>query len=257
MTQRRFPHFLPALVVAPLLLLPSALRAQVQTVDLAPARDNTLYEYAGGTISNGAGEYLFAGVVGNMGGNTKRRAVLAFDVAAALPNGAIVTSATLTLYMSMSIVGETDVSLHRLTADWGEAGSDAPGQEGQGTGALAGDATWLNTFFDTVDWAAPGGDFAVAASATAAVAGDGSYSWGPSSGLTADVQGWVNAPASEYGWIVLGDEVLPPPTAKRFDSRENATAENRPSLRIEYIDSRLFDDGFESGDLTGWSSSAP
>ena len=251
----RFPLHLTALALA-LLLLPSATEAQVQTVDLAPSRDNSLFEEVPGQTSNGAGEYLFVGVTEAMGGNAKRRALLAFDIAGGLPAGAMVTSATLTLNMSMSIVGETNVTVHRLTSDWGEAGSDAPGQEGRGTAALAGDVTWTNTFFDTANWTTAGGDFVAMASATTPVAADGSYTWGPSAEMTADVQAWVNDPASNFGWIVLGDEVLMP-TAKRFDSRENSTASNRPMLRIEFVDTTLFEDGFETGDVGAWTSSFP
>ena len=255
MMPHRILLHLTALALA-LLLLPSASEAQVQTVDLAPMRDNTLYEEDPGLTSNGVGEYLFVGVTEAMGGNAKRRALLAFDIDGGLPNGAMVMSATLTLNMSMSIVGETNVTLHRLTSDWGEAGSDAPGQEGRGTGAQIGDATWTDTFFDSANWTTAGGDFVTMASATTPVAADGSYTWGPTTEMTADVQAWVNDPSTNFGWIVIGDEVLMP-TAKRFDSRENATASNRPVLRVEFVDTRIFEDGFETGDVSVWSSSFP
>jgi hypothetical protein len=40
-------------------------------------------------------------------------------------------------------------------------------------------------------------------------------------------------PNFNYGWIVIGDEANSQ-TARRFDSRENPTAANRPRLRVYY-----------------------
>lgn len=201
--------------------------ATARTLTLEPAQDNTLYENETGNISNGAGQHLFAGKT-NRG--EIRRAVLAFDLSA-IPPGATVISATLTMNMSKSIAGPLAVSLHTLETDWGEGASDAVGDEGAGAAAMPGDATWLYTFFDTASWTTPGGDFAAQPSATTQVGGVGRYDWS-STGLLADVQRWVADPASNFGWIVIGDESADP-TAKRFDSRENEPA-NRPLLTITY-----------------------
>ena len=203
--------------------------AATHTVMLLPARDNTLYESILGTISNGAGEHLFAG---NTQRGEARRALLAFDLGG-IPPGAIVLSATLTLTMTKTIAGETPVSLHAATADWGEGDSDAVGDEGAGALALPGDATWLHGFFDTALWAAPGGDFAAIPSATTAVGGSGAYAWS-SPALAADVAAWLADPASNFGWALLGDETTTA-TAKRFDSRESAAAQ-RPRLVVMYAE---------------------
>ena len=74
----------------------------IQTVTLAPAADNTLYESATGALSNGAGQYLFAGTTQE---GDIRRALLAYDLSA-LPAGATVISATLSLNLSRTIAGE-------------------------------------------------------------------------------------------------------------------------------------------------------
>lgn len=104
------------------------------TVTLEPAKDNTLFEDSAGALSNGAGQFLFSGVTNQPG---IRRAVLQFTVAGgAIPAGATVDSAVLTLHMSRTVAGPTTVGLHRLTTDSGEAGSDAAGAEGDGTPAL-------------------------------------------------------------------------------------------------------------------------
>ena len=51
--------------------------------------------------------------------------------------------------------------------------------------------------------------------------------------MVSDVQQWLDSPATNFGWAVLGNEERPQ-TAKRFDSREAEALEDRPVLRIEY-----------------------
>lgn len=199
------------------------------TVDLEPVKDNTLYESELGTVSNGKGQFLFAG---NTGNGDARRALLAFDVAGNIPASATILSATLTLNMSRSMAAESPVAIHAVAKDWGEGESDAVGEEGAGATATSGDATWLHTFFDTATWTQPGGDYNPTATATTAVSGVGSYSW-QSPALVADVEGWLAAPETNFGWIVIGNESAAT-SAKRFDSREAANAENRPRLTITY-----------------------
>lgn len=208
---------------------PAAAGAGTHTITLIPRQDNTLYESDLGTISNGAGEFLFAGHTQK---GEARRALLAFDLSG-IPVGSTVLSATLTLTMSKSIAGDTAMAVHALTADWGEAASNALGEEGAGALALPGDATWLHGFFDTTRWTAPGGDFAATASAVATVGGAGAYAWS-SPGLAADVAAGLADPAGNFGWIVLGDETAAG-TAKRFDSRESAPAQ-RPRLVVVYAE---------------------
>lgn len=216
------------LLLAAWLAAPAApVETITRTVTLTPARDTTLYQSETGSIGNGAGQHLFAGRTDT---GAIRRALLAFDLGD-IPAGATVLSATLTLTMSKSIAGQTPVALHAVAADWGEGTSDAPGEEGGGTLAAPGDATWLHTFYDSGLWAAPGGDFDPAPSATTVVGAVGVYTW-VSPGLTADVAAWLADPATNHGWALLGDETADP-TAKRFDSRENDPA-NRPRLTVTY-----------------------
>ena len=133
--------------------------------------------------------------------------------------------------MSRTIVGPFDVTLHRVTQDWGEGTSDATGQEGTGIDSATGDATWTHAFSDSQAWSTPGGDFVSDSSASTSVDQNGFYTW-TSEQLVADVQGWLDDPSSNAGWILLTDETQT--SAKRFDSRENATEANRPQLVVEY-----------------------
>ena len=204
--------------------------ARAETETFEPLKDNTLYETTDGSLSNGAGDHLFAGTTAQ---NDVRRAVLTFDVATAIPAGSTVTSVTLTMNMSRTIAGDEVVALHRLLGDWGEAGSDAGGQEGGGAPSQSGDATWIHTFFDTDSWGSAGGDFAATQSASTTVGGTGSYTWGSTPDMVADVQGWVDDPSQNFGWILIGDESVPQ-TAKRFDSKDHPTASVRPTLTVEF-----------------------
>ena len=202
-----------------------------ETVMLAPSQDNTLYQSELGTVSNGKGAYLFAG---NTNNGLARRAVVAFDVAGALPAGATVLSAEVSLQVSRLQPGadESAIGLHALARDWGEGASDAAGEEGAGALAQTGDATWLHTFYDTATWTQPGGDFGPAL-ATTTVAGTGRYGWA-SAALTVDVQRALDSPGGFFGWALLGDESASG-TARRLNSREHGTVETRPRLTITYL----------------------
>ena len=205
------------------------LGASAASVSINPSKDNTLYEFdpAEGDHSNGAGFHFFAGENG-MG--ELRRGVLAFDVAGTIPAGSTITAVSLTMNMSMTPTGARTVELHKLLADWGEGTSHAPMGEGDGAPATPNDATWRHRFFDTIFWTTQGGDFSATVSASQSVGGVGQYTWS-SAQMVADVQSWLDNAASNFGWLVLGDETAIA-TAKRFDTRESASP---PILTIEFV----------------------
>ncbi|MFD0862371.1 DNRLRE domain-containing protein [Sungkyunkwania multivorans] len=197
------------------------------TIDINPSRYNTLYESATGNLSNGAGSYFFAGNTLQADAINTRRGLLYFDLSA-IPAGATVTAATLTLNMNQTRADAENVSLHSVTSDWGSGTSDAGGGEGDGTGATTNDATWIHSFFSTSTWASPGGDFNPTPSATTTVDGVGMYSWS-SAGLVSDLNAWITTPANNFGWIFIGNESTDR-TAKRFE----ATGTNQPVLSVTY-----------------------
>jgi hypothetical protein len=199
-------------------------------VNINPSKDNTLYEYdpLDGDRSNALGFHFFAGETGM---NELRRGVLAFDIAGNIPIGSTITAVSLSINMSRTPTNTAYVvELHRLLADWGEGTSVAPGEEGDGAPATPNDATWRHRFFDTIFWSAPGGDFSATVSASQLVSTVGQYTWS-SAQMVADVQAWLDNPASNFGWLVLGDETAIA-TAKRFDTRESASP---PMVTIEFI----------------------
>ena len=199
-------------------------------ITIEPSKDNTLYEDPDGQLSNGAGRHIFAGRT-NRG--LVRRGVIAFDIVGSIPSGAIINRVSLTLNMSRSQAEAETVQLHRLLADWGEGASDASVNEGGGIVPEPGDATWIHTRFDAETWQTPGGDFSAAVSASKTVGGTGQYTWDSTDTMVDDVQGWLDDPSTNFGWLLLGNEGATR-TAKRFDSKESSTPSNRPSLTIEF-----------------------
>lgn len=206
-----------ALVAAPTL---------ADSVSLVSNKDNTLYETTAGSTSNGAGNFLFAGR-NSQTANSIRRGLLAFDLSA-IPAGSTINSVTLTLHQDSSNPADSSVSLHRLLEGWGEGTSSGLGN---GAAATPGDATWLHRSFNSVLWSTPGGAFAPA-SASTTIGGTGFFAWS-SPTLIADVQSFVNNPASNFGWLLRGDEATLS-SAKRFHTREETSAAFRPNLSIDY-----------------------
>jgi type IX secretion system substrate protein len=201
------------------------------TVVLTAAMDNTIYG-DNTANSNGAGQNLFAGTTGSNSGSSLRRALLKFDLSA-IPPGASVTSVTLSLFCNKTTSLAEATGIHKLLSNWGQGTSDAAANEGGGTAATPNDATWVSRLHPSTLWATPGGDFVSTASATTSVGVSGAaYTWS-SATMVADVQSWINDAAVNFGWIVRGNEAASQ-TAKRFASRENATAAQRPQLSITY-----------------------
>ena len=160
-----------------------------------------------------------------------RRTVIAFDIVGSIPASSTITSVNLTLNVSRSVSGAQNVELRRLVSDWGEGTSNASANEGQGTLATSGDATWLHRFSPGDTWSTPGGDFSSAASASTSVGGTGNYTWGSTSQMIADVQSGLYDPSSNSGWILIGNESSNR-TTKRFNSRENSS--NPPRLVVGF-----------------------
>jgi glucose/arabinose dehydrogenase len=227
--------FAKATLLLSFLLLPQwALAVQVQ---LTPIADTTLYEDDEGDLANGAGDYLFFGKVGStqLGAEKLRRALVKFDLSS-IPQEAIIDSVTLTFEINqvpMTTPGGGIASLHRVTSSWGEGSTHANGNEGQGGAAANDDATWIHRFFPGTNWVTVGGDFAGTASATE---GYGltleTLTFDSTAALRSDVKAWVNNPASNHGWILLGNESLPY-SARRVYSRESVAFEV-PTLTVDY-----------------------
>ncbi len=209
----------------------AAVAARAQTVVLTPTKDATLYENPTGLLANGQGSSLFVGRT-DQNSDSIRRSCLHFDIAGSIPPGVTIDSVELTVDVTRVARSENRTStLHRLLADWGEGASNASGEEGTGAPSAAGDASWIHTFFAAQNWTTAGGDFLAQPSASVTIRSSGFVTVGTTAALVADVQAWLDNPAANFGWIMLGDESTGQ-TAKRFASRESGAS--GPQLTVNY-----------------------
>lgn len=203
------------------------------TMTLTSSQDTTLIEDNTGSLSNGAGSSFIVGRTGQSTGSI-RRGLIAFDLAnSSIPTGSTIISVTLWLHMTRTIAGSQPITLYRVLTGWGEAGSVAPGGGGQGAPAQSGDATWTHAVTNTTPWITPGGDFSPTPSASRLVGDIGFYEWGSTPQLVTDVQGWLDTPVSNFGWLLQGNESSAG-TAKNFDTKETSIEANRPVLIIKF-----------------------
>jgi spore coat protein A len=202
------------------------------TVTITATSDNTLYQDATGSVSNGAGTKM---IVSKNASAQVCRGVLRFDLASAIPSGAVISAASLTLYNAEAATSAADVTVYRASAGWGEGTSVAPGTETVGAPSTTGDATWIHRLYPGTLWTTAGGDFSATSSALTNVTGAGFYSW-TSAALLAEVQGWVDQPSTNFGWILRGKETGASGSAvKRFESRQSVDVAHRPQLQITYV----------------------
>ncbi len=198
-------------------------------------RDNTMYE--GSNNSNGAGPEIYAGQTGPNGGETRRRALLRFNLST-VPTGASLTGASVALTLTKQVGQDYVFNLHKVTADWGEGASNAGNPGGKGALPAINDATWTHRFYSTQFWASQGGDFLATASASRAMGARLSEPVQLWSGATllADVQSWIATPSSNFGWLLRGndDTEQSPYSAQGFASRTSTPASARPVLNVTY-----------------------
>ncbi len=196
-------------------------QASAVTVSLGSVSDTALFENR--PDFNLGGTTLLAGTTQQL---SRSRGLFRFDVSS-LPVGAVVTGVEVQLYCTRQPDPDqhggpvaSDFSLYRMLVDWGEGSGSA----NTGSVAMAGDATWNERHSQAVAWGTPGGlegtDYANGPSATTAVGNVGAYAWGSSSELIADVQGWITAPASNHGFILVNQSEGTAGSGRRFASRE-------------------------------------
>jgi hypothetical protein len=180
--------------------------------------------------SGGGSGGVFAGTNGQL---DTRRALIRADFSM-IPEGSTITDVSLqmTVMMSGNNFGNVDFTLHRVLQDWGEGDVVGLSEGGFGATAAPGDATWLSNAHGTSSWTDAGGDFApnVSATAAAGLAGTTATWGGPS--LVADVQGWIENPSSNHGWLILSAIEGEFKRVKKFHSSE--ALQDRPVLTIEF-----------------------
>jgi hypothetical protein len=217
-----------ALSILALLLLPTA--GWPATAAISASRDNTIFE---DRPANSAG-----GVAGIFSGTnnvpSKRRGLIAFDIAANVPAGSTIIGVEMSMYLAnQPNTNYQTIGLHRLNLDWGEgtagAGNAAVNGTGNGFASTGNDATWNDRFAGTSSWPTPGasGSFNAVASATALVGGpiDNQQKWLSTPALISDLQGWLDNSAANFGWALVNANETSNTTFKAFYSRQ-ATLNN-------------------------------
>lgn len=210
--------------------------ALADSITLIPSADTTLHEYFPEN-NLGAQSYLNAGTTQN---GPRTRGLMAFDVAGAIPSGATINSASLTLeVVGQPVDGDapSNFGLHRMLVGWGEgAGSGNPPLLGRT--ALPGEANWNSRFASSTLWASPGGmagvDFASQFSGDTFIYGVNfsPYSFDTTQRLVDDVQLWLDQPGRNFGWMLLSQAENEVFSARRFGSREDPF--RAPQLMIDF-----------------------
>jgi len=228
-------HLIVCAALAALAALLAAVPVQAIQLPITAAVDTTLRQDQTGD-NFGAFNRMW---VGN-GGPDKtptaplRRGLLEFDLSA-VPAGATINSATLTMQCTNFHTLAQNIRLHRALVDWGEGVKTGKG----GGAATAGEASWTNRITGTAAWGAAGGlagtDYVAAYSAQKNVTGTGSFIW-DSAGLLADVRNWYTTPSTNYGWFLISDQEGAAGEVVRFaTSEDTGTAPSiKPLLTIDY-----------------------
>jgi len=150
------------------------------------------------------------------------RVLLQFDLSG-VPAGAIITSATLEMYMESlsNYNGPGDLDIYRLTRDWVEGSMNG--------GSLPPDGVTWDRYDPVNPWSAPGGDFDPTLAGSAPV--DPALGW-HSWDVSVLVSGWVNGGNPNYGLIIVGSGTVQ--NAKFRSGDELVAPETRPRLTVNY-----------------------
>lgn len=165
----------------------------------------------------------------------KARSLIRFDLAGKVPAGVTVTRARVML----TTVGgpgapSSPFALSKMLVGWTE-GAGGGGDDIDGRAALAGETTWNQRVALDAAWGTSGArgaaDVAPAASATVDINSLGAFTF-DSAQLAADVQSWVNNPASNFGWVIWGVNQTGRGIAWQIAARE--WGETIPQLEVTY-----------------------
>jgi hypothetical protein len=237
-----------------LLVLFGALCAVSSRADviMLPASQDASIVAGNPNNSNGGGPCFFSGTDGN---SSPHRALISFNLSS-IPSGSTITSVQLTLTLAQvagsggggggQIAKTATIGLYDLTRSWGEGTVESDafgiGGTGQGDAANPGDATWNAAFYQQASWNSPGGDHASAASESLFMNNNAAgtvYTYPSNAQLVADVQGWLNNPATNFGWELINADETSQRTFFAFFSREwhtftGGNAAQEPVLQVTY-----------------------
>jgi hypothetical protein len=147
--------------------------------------------------------------------SNRERMLVSFQLSGYLPANAKIKKAYLVLYCAdIDGTGSTPVALHKMTGSWDVLS-----------------VTWNSRILSNA-WAAPGGDYNAAAIGTAVTVNTTGkyYTWEVDS---ADVQGWLDSPAQNYG-IMVKSTAESAETDAAFSSNSSPVPEQKPRLVVYY-----------------------
>lgn len=195
---------------------------------LQPSNADTYIDFSNPTFNYGVAAECRIGV----SGGDYQRGLFHFDISA-LPAGATITSAVLSLYgWYEATAADKPVACHRMLRQWYEgAKSGAAPDAGQDA------SNWnLRNANGAVAWGAVGGQSGTdyAAVATASVTWTAAAQW-YNFDVLADVLAWYAGTASNFGWMLLDATAVN--NGIRFRTREYATdATLCPKLVVTYTE---------------------
>jgi hypothetical protein len=184
-------------------------------------------------IQNADGSQLqsFGLFVGNNVSGTHYRDLIQFDLHQ-IPAHSIITNVQLSLGLfggvsKFNSPNPVLIGVHRVLSPW------------QGTGEHS--ASWLHSSYPMTRWHTRGGDFVLQPSSVLAVGKVNPFNpvplletWPSTTALVNDVQGWVNNPSSNLGWLLQGDESQPF-TVRAFFQHGNMSSDAiPPTLTVTY-----------------------
>lgn len=203
------------------------------TIIIFPSADTTIFE---GAATNNLGGSIEM-IAGTTGVKTRGRSLIRFPVFDSLPSNSVISTVALTVTVVAGPAADNApnpvMTLHRLLRPWGE------GTKSGSFGELGttNEATWINRFSPSGAWDVAGGkegvDYVAIPSGSITVSNLGSYTFDSTPELYADVNGWLQAPASNFGWLLRAEDESILRSARRFATREAPT--NGPALSINFI----------------------
>jgi hypothetical protein len=195
---------------------------QSDFVEVPVSADTSLMEWTPDFNLGGQSD-LPAGTLGANAGTMRSRVLLRFDLRE-FPAGLRVESAFVRWEVTREPVVPPVASfgLHRVLVGWeeGQGSGNLPG----GERAVAGESTWGSQAFGTSNWSEPGMgsgvDYEVLPDATEEVSGLGMYEFEVGAQGVATVQGWIEDPSRNHGWLLRTDDESVARSARRWGSRE-------------------------------------
>jgi len=205
---------------------------RAETTNLFPIADTAIFAVS---PDNNLGAMDFM-PVGTTSLGLAGRGLIKFDLAGAIPAGAVVTNVTLNLGTVFAQGVGRSFALHRMLVSWNEGtGTGGGGHSGSlGSAANATEATWNRRAHPSATWGTPGAiagtDFVTGNSATATL-GAAAMTFA-SAQMVADVNLWAASGSTNFGWLLKIVDESPFTTASRIATREDAL--NRPVLTVHY-----------------------